>query len=78
MRLNRYARSVTTVRRDEGGWNHICSDRNRAEQIVERKAVIAELKWEPKIVTPVVIAVAVKDSIATRDAAEKAAKRSMA
>jgi osmotically-inducible protein OsmY len=50
-----------------------------------REAVIAELKWDPKVTTPDEIAVAVKDGVVTlsgfvhsyweKDAAEKAAKR---
>ena len=50
-----------------------------------RDAVISELKWDPKIVSPDDIAVAVKDGVVTlsgfvhsyweKDAAEKAAKR---
>jgi osmotically-inducible protein OsmY len=50
-----------------------------------REAVIAELKWDPKLTTPDDIAVAVKDGVVTlsgfvhsyweKDAAEKAAKR---
>ena len=50
-----------------------------------RDALISELKWDPKIVTPDEIAVAVKDGVVTlsgfvhsyweKDAAEKAAKR---
>src|ERR1700694_1661850 len=50
-----------------------------------REAVISELKWDPKIVTPDDIAVAVKNGVVTlsgfvhsyweKDAAEKAAKR---
>lgn len=50
-----------------------------------REAVIAELKWDPKITTPDDIAVATKDGVVTltgfvhsyweKDAAEKAAKR---
>src|ERR1700676_2151321 len=50
-----------------------------------REAVISELKWDPKIVTPDDIAVAVKSGVVTlsgfvhsyweKDAAEKAAKR---
>jgi osmotically-inducible protein OsmY len=50
-----------------------------------RESVISELKWDPKLVTPDDIAVAVKDAVVTlsgfvhsyweKDAAEKAAKR---
>jgi osmotically-inducible protein OsmY len=50
-----------------------------------REAVIAELKWDPKVTTPDEVAVAVKDGVVTlsgfvhsyweKDAAEKAAKR---
>jgi osmotically-inducible protein OsmY len=50
-----------------------------------REAVIAELKWDPKVTAPDEIAVAVKDGVVTlsgfvhsyweKDAAEKAAKR---
>src|SRR4030088_2245353 len=50
-----------------------------------REEVISELKWDPKLVTPDDIAVAVKDGVVTlsgfvhsyweKDAAEKAAKR---